>query len=363
MAKKSNKRTFKYCFDTNRVDTYSKKIEDIDEAIAKAEESDVAPLTRFLNMAKEQNVPLCFFGAGGAMSPVAFAVQLCHAQGMVAQAMTPMEVMTLSPEVLSGMCFLAISGSGGPSDMVAACEYLIKHAPEHAYCLTTADIDHKNRYGQLSNRVGQLFKNSGIVDHAICVNLSLHKDGFVGTKKHVGMAVLLYRAFYPEAENLVDELILPEEEPFELRLPEGMEPKDITDLHILYGALGKSAAVDMEGRMLEGGVVPAMVTDLKNFTHGRHTYINAHPKSTILFLLSPRDEKFVGELLKLLPKDKPVIFIRTKNEGILGAIELMIRTFYLSIDLSAPHGINIFKPDATPEWGKKMWSLKLSGAY
>lgn len=362
MAKKKENYTYKYDFDANRVEKYSTKIEDIDEAIHKAEEADVTPLTAFFSMVKEKSLPLCFFGAGGAMSSVTFAVQLCHAHGLVAQSMTPMEVMTLSPDVLNKMLFLAISGGGGPSDMVAACDYLIQHTPEHTYCLTTAAIDKMGRNG-FANRVGQLFKNSGWVEHAMCVNLSLHNDGFVGTKKHVGMALLLYRALCPDAANLLEKLILPEEAPFELRLPDGMKLEDITDLHILYGALGKSAGVDMEGRMLEGGVVPAMLTDLKNFTHGRHTFINSHPQSTILFLLSPRDEKFVGEFLKLLPEDKPVIFIRTAKTDILGALELMIRTFYLSIDLSAPRGINIYSPAARPDWGGKMWSIKLSETY
>lgn len=261
------------------------------------------------------------------------------------------------------MLFLAISGGGGPSDMVAATEYLLKIAPEQVYCLTTSDIDHKNRYGQLSNRVGQKMKEYGMERNALCCGLSLHQDGFVGTKKHVGMALLLYRAFHPEETGLVKKLILPEVEPFEVRLPEGMTLADVSDLHILYGALGACAGVDMEGRMLGCGVMPAMATDMKNFTHGRHTFINTRPCSTLLMLLSPKDEKFCTEMLKLIPQDRPVIFIRTNRSDMLGALQLMICTFYLSIDLCAPRGIKAFAPEGTPAWGGKLWSLKLSEHY
>ena len=134
--------------------------------------------------------------------------------------------------------------------------------------------------------------------------------------------------------------------------------QDISDLHILYGALGRAAANDMEGRMLEAGVIPAMATDMKNFTHGRHVFLNKHHQSTILMLVSPRDELFAEAMLKLIPSTRPVIIIRTRRSDMLGALQLMICTFYLSIDICAPRGINPFSPGA-PSWGGKLWALKL----
>ena len=81
-------------------------------------------------------------------------------------------------------------------------------------------------------------------------------------------------------------------------------------------------------------------------------------QSTILMLVSPRDELFVEAMLKLIPSTRPVIIIRTGRSDILGALQLMICTFYLSIDICAPRGINPFSPGA-PSWGGKLWALKL----
>jgi hypothetical protein len=200
--------------------------------------------------------------------------------------------------------------------------------------------------------------SQAVPGHAICVNLSIHRDGFVGVNKHVGLSLLLFRAFHPDEKDFAQKLIVADQVPYEARLPKGMEMQDISDLHILYGALGRAAANDMEGRMLEAGVIPAMATDMKNFTHGRHVFLTRHPQSTILMLVSPRDELFVGAMLKLIPSNRPVIIIRTERSDMLGALQLMICTFYLSIDICAPRGINPFSPGA-PSWGGKLWALKL----
>ena len=348
---------YKYDFEKNTIEKYTKKVQDVDETIRKAEAADVSPLTAFFKTAKELGLPLCFYGAGGAASPSNFATQLANEQGLVAMTLTPMAVMSLSREAVSRMCFLAISASGGPVDMQSATEYLLSIAPERVYCLTTNAIDHKSRFGQFDNKVGQMVK-AYAPEHAICVNLSIHSDGFVGTNKHVGLSLLLYRAFHPEETGFVEKLLLPEVEPYEMRLPEGCTLGNISDLHILYGTQGRAAANDMEGRMLEAGVLPAMATDMKNFTHGRHVFLDKHPLSAILMLLSPRDERFAQDMLKLIPKDRPLIIIRTPRNGMLGALQLMIRTFYLSIDICAPRNINPYSPGA-PSWGGKLWALKI----
>ena len=351
---------YKYDFDANPIEKYSKKVQDVDNTIRKAEAADVTPLTAFFSQAKADDATLCFFGAGGAASPATFATQLANDEGLVAMTLSPMAVMTLAPAVIKKMRFLAITASGGPVDMVAATEYLMQIAPEQVYCLTTNAIDHKNRFGRYDNKVGQMVKAYNPT-HAICVNLEVHSDGFVGTNKHVGLSLLLYRSVHTEESGFVEKLLLPEVAPYEARLPEGMTMGDISDLHILFGALGRSAANDMEGRMLEAGVMPAMSTDLKNFTHGRHVFLDKHEHSTILMLLSPRDENFAEDMLKLIPKERPVIFIRTGRTDLLGALQLMICTFYLSIDICYPRGINAYSPGA-PKWGGKLWALKL-GQY
>lgn len=348
---------FKYDFEKNRIPMYSKKIENIEQTIRKTEAVDVSSLTEFFRKVKESGLPICFFGAGGAASPASFATQLATEEGMVAKTLTPMEVMNLPESVVEKMCFMAISASGSPSDMQAAVRYLLDISPENTYCLTAVALDHMGRYGRPGNPVGKMVAATNS-EHAVCIELSLHKDGFIGINKHIGLALLLYRALHSNETGLTEKLLLPDVEPFEARLPDGMTMTDISDLHILYGALGASAATDMEGRMLEAGVMPAIPTDLKNFTHGRHVFLDKHKNSTLLMLLSPKDEKFAAEMMKLIPKDRPAIFIRTSRTDLLGALQLMICTFYLSIDICAPREINVFKPGVT-DWGKKLWSLKL----
>lgn len=357
MKKSIEPLSYLYDFTKNPIPYYSKKVQGIAETISKVEGTDITPLATFFEKAKASGIPICFFGAGGAASPATFATQMANAEGLVAQTLTPMTVMTLPATVVDKMLFLAITASGGPVDMQAAVNYLLNISPQNVYCLTSNSIDHKNRFGKLDNAVGQMLQNA-VHDHAICIDLQLHRDGFVGVNKHVGLSLLLYRAFYPEECGFVEKLFIPTQVPYEARLPKGMEMNDISDLHILYGAFGRAAANDMEGRMLEAGVMPAMATDMKNFTHGRHVFLDKHPQSTILMLVSPRNVQFVQAMLKLIPAERPGITIRTERNDMLGSLQLMICTFYLSIDICAPRNINPFSPGA-PSWGGKLWSLKL----
>lgn len=359
--KKSGKQHVTYRYEPGSESDFSRHIEELDEYIQRVEANiDVTRLTEFIGKARENGETLCFYGAGGAMSPATFAADLAMNEGLVAMALTPLSIVAMKEPVISKMRFVAITGSGKPSDVVAATEHLVKVAPDRVLCITTASLEHKDRFGHLDNHVGLMMRDCA-PDNIMCIDLSIHKDGYVGTRKHVCMALIMYKAFHPEVTDLVEKLILPDVAPFELRLPE-MTPGDISDLHILYGATGRTAAVDMEGRMLECGVMPAMATDLKNFTHGRHTYINTRPGSAILMLVAPQDEKFVKAVTKLIPEDRPMIFIRTQRSDMLGALQLMICTFYLSIELGLARNIDMHSP-GTPAWGKKLWSLKLKDCY
>jgi len=67
-------------------------------------------------------------------------------------------------------------------------------------------------------------------------------------------------------------------------LPDDMTLADIDTLHLLHTGMGEVAAVDLEGRCAECGIVAAMVTDAKNFTHGRHTFVHTHPNNGIVML-------------------------------------------------------------------------------
>jgi len=337
--------------------SYKERVNAVADTVKTVEEADVTLLKAFFDRAKEENMPICFYAAGGALSPANFAVQLANEQGLVAMALSPMGVMTLSTEVIKKMLFLAVTATGNPADMRGTTEYLLGIVPDQVYCLTTTPLNKVNRFNQQVNKVGNMVLDA-CPEHAVCIALSIDSDGFVGTNKHVAISLLMYRAFFPDETGLADKVLPNLDEPYVSRLPEGMTLGDISDLHVVFGALGRAAANDMEGRMLEAGIIPAMATDFKNFTHGRHVFLDKHPQSTLLMLISPKDEKFVAKMMKLIPEERPVITIRTEREDILGALQLMISTFYLSIDIAAPHGINPKKPGA-PKWGGKLWSLKL----
>lgn len=331
---------------------YPAKVKGVAEIIDQAEAEDVSMLREFLF---RDDSPLYVFGAGGSLSSATFAAKLATQHGIVAQTLTPMLIMQLPETIVRKTRFLAIGASGKSADQIAALNYLIGINPESVFALSLNGLDKYKRPSALTKLMEKNPKAQ-----FLCTHWEMHGDGYVGTRNHVALLLLVYRAFYPEVTGLKEQLIHPEEVAFELTMPEDMTLADIDTLHLLHAGMGEVAAIDLEGRCAECGIVAPMVTDVKNFTHGRHTFVNTHPQNGIVMLSGPKDKAFGEAVLKTFAKYAHVatVNISTRHEGALGAIELMIRTLYFALDLSYANRVDIKKPAGKPKFGGELWKLE-----
>lgn len=331
---------------------YPAKVKGVAEIIDKAENENVNMLRAFL---LKDDSPLYVFGAGGSLSSATFAAKMATQHGIPAQTMTPMLIMQLPETIIRKSRFLAIGASGKSADQIAALKYLLDINPEAIFALSLNGLDKYKRPSALT----QLMEKNPKAQF-LCTHWEMHGDGYVGTRNHVALLLLVYRAFYPEEKGLKEKLIHPEEVAFELNMPEDMTLADIDTLHLLHAGMGEVAAIDLEGRCAECGIVAPMVTDIKNFTHGRHTFVNTHPKNGIVMLSGPKDKAFGDAVLKTCSKYAHVVTVNitTSHEDALGAIELMIRTLYFALDLSYAKRVDIKKPAGKPKFGGELWKLE-----
>lgn len=340
------------------------RIQDFERVIDYAEQQNVDALHGFI--LSDIDKPIVFFGAGGGYNAALYAASLCNLNGRIGIAKTPMLVNQMSDDLMCKCKFVAISASGRTVDLLSTSKRILSIInPKDFAALTLQGVeDSKNKLCQLlkedfpqATAIGYDGKVES-ADPQKPYNALFSHDEFVGTKKHVALFVLLYRCFYDNT-NLAEQLINEDELPYIADL-QGRKLEDIQYWNILHGGLGEAAANDLEVRLTEGSLAFPMMTDFKNFTHGRHTFYNEHQKETaIITFETQQDSRLAEEIIKRYHacpdmENIPIIRIKSDKSTPLAAIELLIKSMYVALDIAIALGLNISKPNA-PKLG--LWGM------
>lgn len=370
-------KTYKYDFDkvesafkewkkTKKVSKPSlgTRIQDFERVIDFAEQQNVDALRNFIFSDIEK--PIIFFGAGGGYNAALYAASLCNLNGRIGIAKTPMLVNQMSADLMSKCKFMAISASGKTVDLLSTSKRLLSVInPQNLAALTLQGTD--DRKNKLCRMLKAEYPQASALgfdgkvesnDPKKPYNALFSHDEFVGTKKHVAFFVLLYRCFY-DTTNLAKRLINEDEEPYIADL-QGRNLADIKYWNLLHGGLGEAAANDLEVRLSEGSLAFPMMTDFKNFTHGRHAFVKEHQHETaIVTFETKQDTRLVDEIITRYHINTemgklPSIRIKSNLSTPLATIELMIKSMYFALDLAIALGINLSKPDA-PKLG--VWGM------
>lgn len=313
---------------------FAKKVKDLSSAAEWAQQTDVSTLKQFLN--RDPHTPLVVFGSGGSFSSCQYAAMLVNLHGGFAVAKTPMMVHMMSEESLRHARFLCISASGKTRDINTAAEFLLKHHPDRFAGLTIAGAESgKNKLGHMMKKYPSCT--------SVCLESGIHNDGFVGAKKHLALFTLLYRCFYDDQE-VAQKIFHADEAPYQIS--GGAEMSSLGEFHLLHGGLGEAAAVDLESRLVETGIGFSMVSCLKNYTHGRHTYVDKHPQTALVLFETARDRNFAEQLAAPHPVTTPIIRLVSQFDSPLATIELLVRSCYLALDLGLSHGVDPARPQA-----------------
>lgn len=277
-----------------------------------------------------------------------------------------MLVNQMSADLMRKCKFVVISAKGRTVDLFSTSQRLLSIInPENFAALTLQGVDDrkntlcrmlKEEYPQATalGYDGKVESN----DSKKPYNALFSHDEFVGTKKHIAFLVLLYRCFY-NTHNLSELLINEDELPYEADM-QGRKLDEIKYWNLLHGGLGEAAANDLEVRLSEGSLAFPMMTDFKNFTHGRHAFVKEHQHETaIVTFETKQDTRLVDEIITRYHANTeteklPSIRIKSNFSTPLATIELMIKSMYFALDLAIALGINLSKPNA-PKLG--VWEM------
>ncbi|MBD5214335.1 MAG: haloacid dehalogenase-like hydrolase [Bacteroidales bacterium] len=320
---------------------FKDELKKLSETIRWAEKQDVLRLERFLFVENKQ-MPLVCIGSGGSLSACHYAVQLYQQyNGVLAQAMTPLQLMYSGHNVIRSSKLLFLSASGKNKDILNAIKYGIRYNETSMMCLTF----HKN------NPTEKLLEQYPKVQRW-CEDIPSEKDGFLATNSLVATFTLLCKTTVGFTFNIPSSFsqeIKPKTETLKLN--------DIQNFIVLYGAAGEPVAWDIESKLTEAALGSALLSDYRNFGHGRHHWFaKCKENSCIIALISPIEKELATKTINGMPSDVPIIYIETDLEMPYATIDMLLQSFRFVNDLGDIRGIDPGRP-GVPSYGRLLYNL------
>lgn len=319
---------------------FKEELKIISKTIRWAEQQDVTYLTRFL-FAENKQTPLVCIGSGGSLSACHYVVQLYQQRnGVLAKAMTPLQLMYSGKEIIRSCKLLFLSASGKNKDILNAIKYGVKYNEIGMMSLT---LRKNNPTEELLEQYPKVLR--------WCEDIPSKKDGFLATNSLIATFTLLCKAatskFQYSSFNLCDQK--PGTWNFKL--------DSIQNFIVLFGSLGEPVAWDIESKLTEAALGSALLSDYRNFGHGRHHWFAKNGEtSCIVALVTPIERELAYKTIDFLPKDVPVVYIETELETPAASVELLIKSFHFVNELGMARGIDPGRP-GVPSYGRLLYNM------
>ena len=312
----------------------------LSETIRWAEQQDVTRLALFM-FAENKQIPLVCIGSGGSLSACHYAAQLYQqCNGVLAQAMTPLQLMYAGHNIIRSNKLLFLSASGKNKDILNAIKYGVKYNETGMMSLT---LRKHNPTEELLEQYPKVLR--------WCEDIPSEKDGFLATNSLLATFTLLNRSF--DGELVGDKIAFDGtySKNYEFNLA------NIQNFIVLYGAAGDPVAWDIESKLTEAALGSALLSDYRNFGHGRHHWFDKRgDNSCIIALVTPVERELAYKTIGCLPKSVPIIYIETELDGPLASIDMLLKAFRFVNDLGEARGIDPGKP-GVPGYGRLLYNL------
>jgi HAD superfamily hydrolase (TIGR01484 family) len=291
--------------------------------------------------------PLLIVGSGGSLSACHYAASLYQNLGYVAKAITPLDLY-YSRFTLGNAKILFISSSGRNNDILFAFKIAIQN---HANDITTVCMRKDSPLSKLAD--------SYSVSTAIEYDIPTKKDGFLATNSLTAFFVLLSKAARSQSLEPVNI-----DEDFNNKIDQFVSKfQQDSSITVLYGGWSTAVAFDIESKFTEAALGNVLLTDYRNFGHGRHHWFAKRKRnSSIIALVTPEEKMIAEKTMSFIPKDIPKLIIESPKVGAASAIELLIKSYHLVNRVGEEMGIDPGRP-GVPEFGSKLYHLKYSTFY
>lgn len=301
---------------------FSDEIEYIPQALAWALEQDVTLLTRSLAGLSGKN--LISIGSGGSSTVAAFIASLHESNfGLVSRSITPGEFLA-HQHILENSCAALISAEGKNLDILAAADRVASLEMPGLALVLKAQSPLEVQCRATGTTTVTSFQ------------MPWGKDGYLATNSLLATMVLASRAYGSqgvEQIKKVDRTWLTQRRAYIANqcLAEHMSSRK--SLAVLYGAVGRIGAVDIESKLSESALGTCELTDYRQFAHGRHLQLAKSQNAPCFFAFySSKDRALCDSTLALFPPEIPVIKMALPDDPIEASL-LSVIDAILVIDI------------------------------
>src|SRR5579875_1208568 len=314
------------------------------------------PINNLIEFVKRSlDVPLYVVGSGGSFTATTFTSILHQNIGMVSRCITPLEFLGYG-HIQRDVSILIITASGRNSDILYSFQKAVESEPKNLMVICAST-------GSSISVAANKKSNVGIVEF----DIPSGKDGFLATNSLIATVVWILRA-YVEAFGLqykipptLSELVHPgyTQDGFIKKMEDQFKKiREKQTLIVLYDNWGKAAAVDIESKLIEAGLVNVQLADYRNFGHGRHNWLDKNKENTaIVALVTKENKKLANKTIHLIPKHIPTVEISTDEPGPLGGLALLVKAMYVVNIIGEFRKIDPGKPGSS-RFGRKIYHLK-----
>lgn len=293
-------------------------------------------------------LPLIAVGSGGSLTAAKFMALLHEELGAVSKAITPLDLLSSEAD-LSRAAVALLSARGENVDALRAFDRAARLEPRGLLGLCL-------RQGSTLAKRAKRIEFAGIWE----ATPNYGSEGFLAVNSLLAFSLVLLRAY---AEAGLRDLSLPGS----LEALYTKEHRNLTNLGpqldrvtllALHGKWGNPAASDLESKFSEVGLGNVLVSDYRNFAHGRHNWLDKQPSQTAVVAFSTRDDnELANDTLSLLPREIPLLRVSTEHGGPLGAISLLTAVFSLTGVAGERWGIDPGRPHVK-SYGRRLYHLR-----
>ena len=323
---------------------YASELHSMADTYAWARKTRAPALEEFAR--RSANVPLIAVGNGGSVTAAEFA-SLVHPA--VSRTMTTEAFLECS--VPRDCAVLLVSAGGRNHDILAAYGKAVKSKPK---VLGIVCADSESRLAKLAS------SNPNALVHAKTPPTG--RDGFLATNTLLATVVWILTAWGCSLPYLLDDVAYRGKSmrKFDSYVSGNLEKfRDINCLLVMHDSYGRPAAVDAESKLHEAGLVPVQLADYRNFGHGRHNWIDKHPETLLLVLVTPQSEKLAAATMAEIPKHVRVCCMHAGTNGPAGALGLLVAMFHVVKFFGISRGIDPGSPHS-PDFGRALYHMDVS---
>lgn len=290
--------------------------------------------------------PIYFVGSGGSLSACFFGVALAEQQGKFAKAITPLELYSVKSTIRNTVVIF-ISASGKNSDILFGFKTAINF---EAKSIISICMQNGSKLAELSTK----YSISNVYEFSLPVG----KDGFLATNSLIGYFTILNRVF----TSLNDKLSFSNPDSLKEINTFTNSLKAHSSITVLYNGFSKPVAYDIESKSVEAALYPILLSDYRNFGHGRHHWFaKKNDTAAIIGLATPDDEFLAKKTLDALPNHIPKLLLKTDRDNSLGSLDLLVQSFHLIDKFGESLDIDPGRP-GVPAFGRKLYNLKYATA-